>query len=150
VADKQYVIAPARIYYAPLGEELPDENTVDVGDEWGGEWVNPGDTLTPAVINTSRELYEMMVEQATAAVRSMITKETGSIEVTLAEITGANLQLAFGGTFTTTTPGPAQVGMDEIVAGGNPSPDQYTWGVEGYWKDSSNVQYAVRFQIYIG
>jgi hypothetical protein len=150
VADEHYVISPAAIYYAPLGEELPDENAVDVGDDWGGNWVNPGDTLTPAVITISRELYEMEIEQATAPVRSSITKENAAIEVTLVEFTGENLLLAFGGSLTETPAGAAQVGIDELVAGGDTSPDQYTWGIEGYWKNSLNVQFPIRFQIYIG
>lgn len=150
MATADILLTPARIFYAPVGETLPDENSVVYGAAWGGNWESLGYTLTPVTMNITRELFELYVEQLTNPVRRKITTETLTIETTLAEITGDNLQLAFGGTVTETPAGAAQVEMTELEAGGDTSPDVYAFGLEGEYLDDSNDSYPVRVLMFRG
>ena len=40
VAD--LIVGPARVFYAPVGEALPDESSIGYGDAWGGNWTEVG------------------------------------------------------------------------------------------------------------
>ncbi|MDD5059304.1 MAG: hypothetical protein PHQ60_15715 [Sideroxydans sp.] len=150
MATADILLTPARIFYAPVGEELPDENTVDYGDEWGGNWEDLGYTLTPVTMNISRELFELFVEQLTNPVKRKITQETLTIETTLAEITGDNLLLAFGGSVTETPAGAGQVEKVELEAGGDTTPDVYAFGLEGEYVDDDNESFPVRVLMFRG
>lgn len=148
VAD--ILVSPARIYYAAVGTALPNPNTVGYGAAWGGGWSDLGYTLTPISVGYSQDLFKLEVEQVTLPVKGMITMEEVTIETTLAEITAANLSLAFGGSIGTTAAGTAQVALEELKSGGDSSIDYYAWGLEGLYITSANVSLPVRMLIYRG
>lgn len=150
MAVTDILVTPATIYYAPVGEALPDETSVDYGDAWGGNWTNLGFTLEPVALSYETETFELEVEQITLPVRRVRTKETVMIETALAEMTGANLALVVDGTVTTTAAGVGQKGFDEILAGGSVDLSEYAWGFEGFRVTSANVRLPVRMFLYRG
>ncbi len=150
MAVTDILVTPATIYYAPVGEALPDESSIDYGEAWGGNWVNLGFTLEPVALSYETETFELEVEQITLPVRRVRTKETVMIETALAEMTGANLALVVDGTVTTTAAGVGQVGFDEILAGGSVDLSEYAWGFEGFRVTSANVRLPVRMFLYRG
>lgn len=147
VAD--ILLTPATLYYAPVGEALPDDD-VAYGTAWGGNWVNLGYTNAPLAVAYSNEKYQVMVEQLTAAVKKRITSEELAFETTLVELTGTNLALAFNGVATDTPAAVGQVGKTEVEAGGDTEVQVYTFGFEGEYVDASGDSFPVRMQIYRG
>jgi len=147
VAD--ILLTPATLYYAPIGEVLPDD-AVAYGTAWGGNWVNMGYTNAPLAVSYSNEKYKVMVEQLTAAVKSRIISEELAFETTLVELTGANLALAFNGTATDTAAAIGQPGKTEVEAGGDTEADVYTFGFEGEYVDAGGDSFPVRVQVYRG
>lgn len=150
MANQDIIISPASIYYSATATGLPSENSIDYGEAWGGGWTSVGVTLTPLVINYSRELFELEIEQATAPIRAIITKENVGAETTLGEMTAANLVLAFGGTSTPTAAGPAQVAKEELKAGGTVTLPIYQWGFEGLYQTDAGDEYPLRIFFYRG
>ena len=146
VAD--ILLTPATIWYAPVGEALPDENTVDYGEDWGGNWESFGYTTTPLTMAVNRETYEVSVEQLTIPVKEMITSESLVFESTLAEFTSDNVLLAFGGTLTETPAGAGQRQMWEIEMGGETDLDLWAFGFEGLYKTDANENFPVRIFLY--
>ena len=149
MAVTDILVTPATIYYAPVGEALPDESSIDYGEAWGGNWTNLGYPLEPVALSYETETFELEVEQITLPVRRVRTKETVMIETSLAEMTGANLALVVDGTVTTTAAGVGQVGFDEILAGGSVDLSEYAWGFEGFRGTSANVRLPVRMFLYL-
>ena len=148
VAD--ILLSPAKIYYAATGEALPNPNSVAYGAAWGGNWRDLGYTLTPITVGYSQEIYKLEVQQVTLPLKGLITTEEVTIETTLAEVTAANMLLAFGGAVSTTAAGTAQVALEELKSGGASGINYYAWGLEGLYVDASNNQLPVRVLIYRG
>lgn len=144
------MIAPANIWYSPLTTAFPDETTVAYGAAWGVGWTALGYTLNPVEMSFELETFELEVEQIANPIKRQKTKETLSIETTLAELTAANLKLALGSTqtITTTAAGAAQHGYEELLAGGEVFLPEYQLGFEGYTLDSQNRQLPVRLFVY--
>jgi hypothetical protein len=142
--------SPAKIYFAAVGTALPSPNTVGYGTAWGGSWSDLGYTLTPITVSYSQELFKLGVQQVTLPIKGTITDEEVMIETSLAEVTAANLLLAFGGAVTTTAAGTAQVALEELKSGGSSAINYYAWGIEGLYVNSANVQLPVRILIYRG
>lgn len=141
------LIAPATVYRAPYGEALPSGDTIDYGEAWGGNWVNVGYTLTPVSVGWTQELFELEVEQETTPVISLRVKQEAMIETTLAELTGANLNLVLDGVLTTVVAGAGVRGKETVKAGGKTSITNYAWGFEGFFK-LDTVQLPVRVFLY--
>ena len=149
VAD--ILLSPATVWHAPVGEALPSENSIGYGVAWGGNWVNCGYTSAPLTITYKRATYEVKSEQVPNVLKELVTAEDLTLDTTLIEATGSNLQLAFNGSTLTETPaGGAQVAKTEIEAGGATSVDQLAWGFEGYYQSSAGVKYPVRVFVFIG
>ncbi|MCB8988082.1 MAG: hypothetical protein H6661_10085 [Ardenticatenaceae bacterium] len=144
------LIGPATIWYAPVGEALPDPNTVNYGDDWGGNWEKMALTKEPVTANRDVSAFDVMVEQSTLPVKRGVTEEKVTIETILAEFLAASLKLAMEGTVTTTVAGAGQVGMDEIEGGGQTTLSEYAWGIEGKYIDASGNIFPVRVFIYRG
>lgn len=148
VAD--IIIAPANLYRAPVGEVLPDEDTIGFGTAWGGGWVNMGYTLTPVSLAWNQEIFKLEVEQLTAAVKTLRVGEEGMIETTLAELTAANMNLLMDGVVTTTAAGAAVRGSEILRAGGKVSITEYAWGIEGLFKVDGTIKLPYRVFFYKG
>lgn len=142
VAD--ILISPATIYYAPVGEAIPDETSIAYGDAWGGNWTNIGYTLQPLTMSYARTLFELEVEQVNGAVKRRVNKEVINLETVMAEATPTNMQLAIGGSVTTTAAGASQVAFQDLDAGGAVSIDERTWGIEGFYEDAAGAKFPVR------
>jgi len=143
------IIGPARVFYAPIGEALPDENTVGYGADWAGNWVPIALTKTPFAMNRDLSTVDIMVEQSTLPVKRVATEEKVAFETTLAELTGDLLQLVMEGTNTSTAAGAAQVGKEELLAGGEVTLTERTWAVEGVYQLADGVtKFPIRIQIW--
>lgn len=141
------IIGPARIFYAPMAEELPADDLA-YGATWTGNWEEIALTKTPFTMNRDLSVTDVMVEQSTLVVKRVATEEKVSFETTLAELTGDYLQLAMEGTNTVTAAGAAQVGKEELVAGGQAVLTERTWAVEGLYTTAAGVNFPIRMQIY--
>ena len=148
MAVTDIIIAPATIYSAPTGEALPAIDTVQYGTAWGGNWVNMGYTLTPVSLQYDQELFELEVEQLTNPVKRLRTKETAMIETTLAEISGANLNLPLDGTVTTVVAGASIRGKTTVEAGGKTAITEKAVGFEGLMKVDNTINLPVRIFFY--
>jgi hypothetical protein len=148
MAIADILMSPAKVYHAPAGEALPSENSVAYGVAWGGNWVDVGYTVAPLTINFERSLYGLEVEQALTEVANIPDKESLTAETTLAELTAANLLVAFGGTLTQTPAGAAQVAKDEVEVGGTARATVYAWGFEGLYQTDAGAQFPVRFFVF--
>lgn len=148
VAD--ILISPIKIYTSALAVALPDETSVAAGASWGGSWTDLGYTLGPLTMKKDDETFELEVEQIGIPVKQIRSKEMVQIEVSLAELTAANLKIAFGSTSTITTmaAGASQHGFDSFPFGGEVLLPEAQYGFEGYVLDSSNRQLVKRFFFY--
>lgn len=144
------LIGPASIWYAPVGEALPDETSIAYGGDWGGNWAQIAMTLEPVSINRDISTVDVMIEQSTLPVKRAVTEEKVAFETVLAEFTAAHLALGMEGTTTTTAAGVGQVGYEEVEGGGQPTPTEYAWGIEGKYVNAAGVAFPVRIFIYRG
>jgi len=142
------LIGPIRVFYAPVGEPLPNENTVGYGAAWGGNWSEIALTKTPLSMNRDVTTFDVMVEQSTLPVKRAVTEEKVAFETTLAELTAEYLSLTMEGTATTTAAGVGQVGKEELVAGGQAALSERTWAFEALYVDAAGNKHPVRFQIW--
>jgi len=147
VAD--ILLSPATVWYAPVGEAAPAD-TIGSGEDWGGDWADLGYTLAPLTISYEHEVADVLVEQLTAPVKRKKTSETLTIETTLAEFTGQNLELVFNGTATDTPAAVGQPAKTELVMGGDTALPVYAWGFEGTYEDAAGVAFPVRVIVYRG
>lgn len=136
----------AILYYAAVGEALPDETTVDAGDAWGGNWTRLGYTAAPLTLAYSSDYHEVEVEEVLLPVDRMRISETVQLETELAEVTAAYLDLAMGGgTVSTTAAGASQDAYEEVPLGSVSLLTKYTFGFEGELLDSAGIAQPVRF-----
>ncbi len=142
------LLSPATIWYAPVGEALPDETTVAYGAAWGGNWDQFSLTKTPVTLNRDASTFDVFVEQTTVPLRRAITEEKMTIETQLAEFTGDGLALVMGGTNTVTAAGASQAGYEKIVAGGEWTLPERAWGIEGKYIDADGDEFPVRLFLY--
>lgn len=143
------IIGPARIFYAATGTVLPADSLA-YGAAWASPvgWTEIALTKTPFTMNRDLSTVDVMIEQSTLPVKRVATEEKVSFETTLAELTADLLQLAMGGTVTDTAAGAAQVGKEELVAGGQAILPEHTWAVEGVYTTAAGVNFPIRLQIY--
>jgi hypothetical protein len=144
MAVSDIVISPATVYNAPVGEALPNANTIQFGQVWGGNWVNVGYTLTPVSLQYEQDLFELEVEQITLPVKRLRNKENVTIETTLAELMLSNLNLALDGTITTTAASATARGLETLEAGGRTDLSERAWGFEGLFKKDGSILLPVR------
>lgn len=148
MAVTDILITPAAVWRSPVGEALPDESSVAYGAAWGGNWVDVGHTLQPVTVAYNREIFDLMVEQVPGPVKRRVTSEQVIIESVLSDVTPDNVQLAIGGSVTTTAAGSGQVGFQDLDAGGDIALDERQWGLEGLYEDSAGAQFPVRIFVY--
>jgi hypothetical protein len=150
MANTDILLAPATIYRSATGVALPDETAVAYGAAWGEGWTNLGYTLQPLSVNLEVQKLRVFVEQLTNAVKSKITEKTLMFESVLAEFTGDNVAMAFGGTNEDTPAAVGQVGFSEVNMGGETGQTTYQWGFEGFLQLDNGVQLPVRIFLYRG
>ena len=146
VAD--LIVGPARVFYAPVGEALPDESSIGYGDAWGGNWTEVGTTKVPVTVKYEVERGEAMVEQSTAVLKRWIKTEKLALETVLAELSTAHMGLLLEGTETTTAAGAGQVGMKELEVGDTWQMSERAWGFEGLYKTDAGAEFPIRLFVY--
>lgn len=111
-------------YNSASVEALPSD-TVARDGSWGGNWVDLGYT-GGIQYQVSNEHRHVEVDQSTIEVRSFVTKQDATIELTVKETTVENLRYALGfGTLSTS--GSSGV----LTIANNPTLTEYTLGLEG-------------------
>jgi hypothetical protein len=144
------MVSPARVYISPLSTALPDETTIAADASWGASWTDLGYTLTPVALGVDVETFELEVEQTPNPVAMLQTKQVASFEVTLAELTAANLKYALSSRSTIATVAAAanQHGFDTLKVGGDTQIPYYQIGFEGVQMDASGNKMVRRLIIY--
>lgn len=144
------MVSPALVYISATGTALPDETTVAAGASWGAGWTDLGYTLTPVALGVDVETFELEVEQTPNPVAMLQTKQNASFEVTLAELTAANLKYALSSrsTITTTAAAANQHGFDSLKVGGDTQIPYFQVGFEGVQLDASGNKLVKRLFIY--
>jgi len=143
--DPRNIISqPAWLWYAPEEEPEPDETTIEVGDDWGGNWEWIGFTVEPLVETEAVTTFEILVQQLTTPVHQEITEERKTLTTTLAEQTPEIIKLLEGGNITVTAPGASQVGMSEVRSGGRVARARYKVGFETITVDALGNRLPLR------
>lgn len=142
----------AILWYAPVGEAIPDETTIDFGTAWGGNWAKVGYTKTPLTFAYTSEEFDVEVEEELPPARRFRVKENLTLETVLAELIGAYLELSAGGQGTNviTAAGAGQDAYEEWTAGGIVELDEKQWGFEGMYLDSNGAEFPIRFFVWKG
>lgn len=126
-------------YNSASVEALPADTTARDGS-WGGNWVELGYT-GGVQYSMSNEHRHVEVDQSTIEVRSFVTKQDLTVELTLKETTVENLKYALGfGTLSTS--GSSGV----LTIANNPTLTEYTLGIEGP-SPSATVSAAQRIRL---
>ena len=141
------IVSPATVWYAPVGEEVPADDT-PAGDDWGGNWVPVGYTKTPLSMSYEFDELDVEIEQSLAPVKRVKTKENLALETVLAELYLDGVQLGTGGTVTDTAAGAGQVGKEELDLGGEAALDEKAWGFEGTYINEDGAEFPVRLFIW--
>lgn len=144
MAQSDILVSGAWVWIAPEGEGNPDETTISVGEDWGGNWEWLGLTTAPLTLNVNTTEFSVDVQQLSTPVLSAITSEDYTAATTLAELNAENLQLIFGGNITTTPAGAAQAGFSELKFGGRTQRTVYKLGFEAKTPLASGVLVPVR------
>lgn len=144
MAQSDILVSGAWLWYAPEDEPLPDETTIDIGDDWAGNWEWLGLTTEPLTLNLSAEEFELDVQQLSTPILSSITSEVVTLTTTLAEQTAENLALIFGGNITTTAAGAAQRGYTELAFGGRTVRTIYSVGFEVIHTTAAGLRFPLR------
>jgi hypothetical protein len=148
MAISDIIIAPATLLTAPVGTALPNANTIQVGGNWPAGWVKVGLTTAPISVNYMQDLIQIEIEQTGLVVRGQTAKEALTVETTLAELTGANLNYLVDGTLTTAAATVSLRGEEVVEAGGSFEVSERAWGFEGLFKQDGSIALPVRFFIY--
>ena len=115
------LLTGARVYVAPVGEALPDGNTIGVGTAWGGNWTDLG-TISQAlnlVIEEERhDFKDQRYMQAVGQARKSMVHKFASA---LGEVNAANVAYVQGydpaDVVTTTAAGASQIGHELVTFG---------------------------------
>lgn len=149
------LLSGARVFYAATSATLPSDTTVAYGaavSAWTGAdatWKYVGYTNAPATLAYTSEVYEVVTEQTTQAVETIVVSESAKVTTALIEWIQDNLALAFPGSTTTAIPaGAAQKAVTQLKAGGSATRNTYLLALEGGIKDAANVTQPVRFFFY--
>lgn len=144
VAD--LIATPCRILYSTVGVSAPAD-TVAAGGTWTS-WTELGYTTVPLSIDFVRELVETDIQESLMVIQGRAKKESLTIETTLAELTIAQLALAWGGTFSQTAAGASQPAKDVLVGGDDWYLSERQWGFEGSYVSAAGNTHPIRLVIY--
>jgi hypothetical protein len=134
----------AVMWYAPVGETLPDETDVDAGDAWGGNWVRVGYTNAPVVLTYDDSRMQVQVQEFLGPLNEWRTAETVQMTTTLAELIADYLALLVDGTVSEVAAGASQKAYEELDVGDQAQVTKYSVGFEGIRYDASDNALPVR------
>lgn len=142
------LMSKAQIYYAPVGEALPDETSVAYGGSWGGNWTSAGFTSAPVQMEWVEGRVGADIQQALGEIKDWRVDERATLRTMLPELTGAALALLMHGTNADTAAGAGQKGWSRVQAGGQFIVAQKAVGLEGYRPDSAGTLQPIRLFFY--
>jgi len=143
------IVTPCRILYAPVGTSLPAD-TVAVGGAFPAGWSQLGYTSQPLSVEFKREKTKFDIQESLGAVGSSAKSEEMAIETTLAELTLANTNLAWGGSYSTTAAGAGQPGKEELLGGDDRDVAVKAWCFEGRYINANGDELPIRLFVYRG
>lgn len=145
------VLSKAKLFRAPTGTANPLDS-IDVGGDWGASWTYLGAISMPVTWAYEYEVKEADIQDALAGVAAHKTKEKGSIETGLAELSADNMIVAAaGGSKTVTAAGASQRGKDTFKIGGEGRMTLYKWGIEGeVFDEEDEALLPIRIYIHKG
>jgi hypothetical protein len=144
----QIMKSNAVVWFAPVGEAVPDETDVIPGAAWGGNWSRIGATKEPLMMLYEDERSDVNIEEVLSPVHRFRISEALSLETVLAEIDADYMQLMMGGTVSATGAGASQVAFDSLPVGNEATLDDYAFGFEGTHLDSNAVELHLRVFLY--
>lgn len=145
------IVGGAKLYFAPVGEAIPDETDIAFDEAWGGNWARVGYTKAPLTMIYEFDEMDVEVEEHLAAIERIKIAERLTLETTLAEFVGSYLALGAGvnpADVTTTPAGAAQVGFEEFGIGDQYVLDKYAVGFEGRYVNATGDSYPVRIFVH--
>ena len=144
----QIMKSNAVLWYAPVGEAVPDETTVAPGAAWGGNWARLGATKEPLTCLYEDERADVSVEEYLSAIHRFRTSEKLSLETVLAELDADYMALMTGGTVSATPAAGAQKAFDSLPVGNIAELDAYAFGFEGIHENIGGVELTLRVFVY--
>jgi hypothetical protein len=149
-SSEDIIVSEAHVLTAPLGTTLPDETSVEYNDfaDWPAGWELLGYTTTPVSANRGYDTFFVEVQQTNARLKGRKINETLTLEFSLAQLEGSNLELAWHGTATDTAAGVGQKAWTRVVGGGDTVLPEAMFAVEGYRVDDDDVAQPVRLFLY--
>lgn len=142
------IVGGATLWNAPVAEAIPSRDSVDYGDDWGGNWERVGFTKAPLTMAYEPEEMDVEVEEALGAIKRVKIKESLMLETVLAEFTSDYLALVTGGVATTAAAGASTVGYDQVDLGGEVFTPELQWGFEGTYINAAGVKFPVRIFVW--
>jgi hypothetical protein len=143
------ILGYAKVWTAPYGEAFPAA-TIGYGTSWGGNWTYLGDTLEPLSFGGDRTQFDVEIQQATTAVKSVITKDERNFKTVMSEHTTTVLNQLLLGTLVNTAPGSGTSGYYTIDFGGNQIPNILAVGFEANYQLAAGTQLPIRWMFYRG
>jgi hypothetical protein len=134
----------AILWYAPIGEALPDPTAIGAGVAWGGNWARVGFTKAPVKMKYDVKTTDIEAEEFLGPIDRYRIGESVTIETELAELIAEYMALMGGGEPSDTAAAEGQVGMEELDVGNQPRITKYQWGFEGIRFDELNNSLPVR------
>jgi len=147
VAD--IIVSPCLIYYSTPGTTLPAD-TVAAGGAWPAGWTALGYTETPLSVELKRDKVEVDIQESLTPIKKAVQKEELTVETTLSELLGSELNLAWGGTYSPTAAGAGQPAKEEIIGGDVTTLTERQWGFEGKYVSAAGTTHPIRFYIWKG
>lgn len=144
MAVSDIIVTPARVYYAPVGEALPDESSVAYGAAWGGNWTSFAVTFAALSMMYDAQYVDVRAELSTMKVKRFVSEEDYAFETELGEINLTNLALFAGGTVAATSAGASQVAYEQLPVGGRFQLTEQQWGFEGLSQDADGADFPLR------
>lgn len=143
------ILGYAKIWTAPVGTAFPAA-TIAFGTAWGGAWLYLGDTLEPLSFGGDRAQFDVMIQQSTSIVKSIITQDQRNFSTVMAEHDILLLNQLLLGTVVNTAPGSGTPGYYTIDFGGKSIPNVLAVGFEAIWQNEAGVQTPIRWMFYRG
>jgi len=137
------IVTSARLWRAPVGTALPAESLA-VDAAWPSGWIDVGYTLEPVKAAYTFDVLDVMVQQEMGSVKRIRVKEALKLATVLAELTAANLALAFAGDAVSVAPAGGTPGYEEFSVGGKYELPESMWGLEGSYVNEDGELQPIR------
>lgn len=147
-AADDIILGYAKVWTAPTGTAFPAA-TLAYGSAWPS-WTYFGDTLEPLSFGGDRAQFDVEIQQAITAVKTIITKDERNFKTKMARHDVNMLNQLLLGTLTTTAPGSGTPGYYTIDFGGKTIPNILAVGFEALFQTEAGVQTPIRWMFYRG